>query len=286
MKKEFSHENYNDIMELSNKKLNGFPIPLLFFGETGSGKSYVAKQLATKLGLRYGFQSCNGQTSKSDLMGSDVIGTKTISMLQEFYQNGGVFVLEEIDTVTPDIAVVINTMIDSAQGSFNNEMIDRHEDFHLLATSNTYGGATDAFTARKLLDQSTLERFIKVEFKTDPELERNLMGHEHKIIEKIRENVLHDKIHFSMRSALMMIQMKSLGLKKALNATALRNHPGIYHERFSEIEKLTSGFSSEEKIKELESLGFMVKYDRYEDYLNKEEIKNLKGKEYYGIKDN
>ncbi len=214
-----------DKMKLvGDKRLNEFPIPMILTGDSGVGKSKLVSDFAEYKGLRYGYMSCNGQTSKSDIIGfEDAMGKKRVSMFCDFYKNGGVFCFEEIDTVHADLIVTINTMIDSAKGSFGNELIDRHKDFYLLATSNTYNGATDEYTARKLLDQSTLERFIKINVKLDPILEKKLMGKDYKVIQFVREELLEKKVNFSTRNALMFIQMKDQGIMEALRSTAFRN---------------------------------------------------------------
>ncbi len=219
-----SHIALGRLKSIGEKRLNGFPIPMILTGKSGTGKSHVISDFAKHKGLRYGYMSCNGQTSKSDIIGfTDAMGKQRISMFYDFYKNGGVFCFEEIDTVHADLIVIINTIIDSSKGSFGNELLERHKDFYLLATSNTYNGATDEYTARKLLDQSTLERFIKVNIELDPILEEKLMGIDYKVVQFVR-GILKKDTNFSTRSALMFIQMKDEGMIEALRATAFRNN--------------------------------------------------------------
>jgi hypothetical protein len=221
---EFFHANFEILKKLSNKRVNGFPIPVYCVGPQGTSKTTTIKQMAKEKNLRYGFLPCNGQTSKSDIMGfTDAMGVKRESMFQDMYVNGGLFVFEEIDAVHADTIVVVNTMIDSDEASFNNQMFKRHKDFHIYATANTYSGANDAFTARKQLDQSTLERFAKVEFQVDLELEKNIFGIDaYLMIQKIRIKLLNQE-YFSTRQAKMFLAMRELGLISALKSTALRN---------------------------------------------------------------
>ena len=235
---EYFHKNFKELENLLNKKINGFPIPVLCTGSPGSGKSMCIKQISKKHNLDFAYLPCNGQTSKSDILGFiDAMGKNRESLFSKMYKNGGLFVFEEIDSVHQDTIITINSMIDSDEGSFGNNMYKRHKDFHIFATSNTYNGATDEFTARKQLDQSTLERFIKMDFKTDSNLEKNLLKDEYDLITHIREKLLDGK-YFSMRQALMLVQMKDSGLIKALSRTAFRNHPELITSKYNDILKI------------------------------------------------
>lgn len=68
----------------------------MIVGPSGSGKSTMAKQAAEVMGLRYGAFSCNLEASKSELVGFANIDGYVESSFLDFYENGGVFLVDEL----------------------------------------------------------------------------------------------------------------------------------------------------------------------------------------------
>lgn len=68
----------------------------MIVGPSGSGKSTMAKQAADVMGLRYGAFSCNLEASKSELVGFANIDGYVESSFLDFYENGGVFLVDEL----------------------------------------------------------------------------------------------------------------------------------------------------------------------------------------------
>ncbi len=68
----------------------------MIVGPSGSGKSTMAKQAAEVMGLRYGAFSCNLEASKSELVGFANIDGYVESSFLDFYENGGVFLVDKL----------------------------------------------------------------------------------------------------------------------------------------------------------------------------------------------
>ena len=217
----YQHKIFKQLGKMASVRINGYPVNIQLFGPRGTGKSVIARQYAHKLGLPFTYLNGNSQTSKGDLLGyKNVSGIVVESEFMKFYRDGGVFVLEEMDAMPQDVLIALNTCIDSNIGAFASGMVDRHKDFRLIATSNTYGGGDDNYTARKKIDASTLERFVLLKVNIDDSMEKELFGSEYHTIQWIRHDL--ECKDFSTRSAVMLIAMKHLGFKEASLMTCFR----------------------------------------------------------------
>ena len=210
------------------KNHKGVRIPVLLTGDASTGKSEAAEILANELGLSYSYVACNSQMTKSELLGYRTPGGEDVDTLfTTAYVEGGVFVLEELDAASPNVILAINTAIAGVNGAFGGRMVKRHQDFVLIATTNTYNGANDKYTARGKLDESTLSRFGKLEWNLDENLEKLILSHD-RLHSKIQET----RLELQQRGhALLMRDVISykayldsnIPYKKAADATILRN---------------------------------------------------------------
>ena len=132
------HEKFEVACQLVH---DGFPV--YFYGASGSGKNVLAEQVAKGLGLDYYYQSC----VKDDFV---LTGNPTASggyCESEFYKafsKGGLFVLDEADSIPQDVSLTLNQAI--ANGEFTFPVIGTvkaHKDFRIIACGNTsMGGAS------------------------------------------------------------------------------------------------------------------------------------------------
>ena len=143
---------------------------ILMVGPSGCGKTYIASKLAEKLGLPFGSQSCSAGMSESQLAGYLIpVGESgkfeyVASTFVHMYENGGVFLFDELDAADENTMVFINGAI--ANGSFylpqrhENRQVTRHPDFIAVAAANTFGhGESIVYSGRNQLDGATLDRF-------------------------------------------------------------------------------------------------------------------------------
>jgi len=168
-------------------------IPLLLVGEPGTGKTISVKMAAEKLKLPFHSISVGYQTTKSDILGFiDANGRYNSSGFRKAFEEGGIFLMDEIDAGNPNVLIQINSAISNGFLEFPDKMVQAHENFVFVGTANTYGTGGDIrFVGRNQLDAATLDRFIVMDWKRDPELEKILTNNEEwlNIVNKARKVV-------------------------------------------------------------------------------------------------
>jgi cobaltochelatase CobS len=144
-------------------------INILLVGPAGCGKTHLAHQVAEAMGRQFASVSCTAGMSESALQGwllpSDNGAFEYVpSDFVTMYENGGVFLFDEIDAADPNTLLFVNQAL--ANGGFNLPQrkgatyVKRHPDFVCIGAANTYGtGANMVYSGRERLDESTLDRF-------------------------------------------------------------------------------------------------------------------------------
>ena len=162
---EYLPKVFQRIFELANIGQN-----ILMVGPSGSGKTFLASVLAKKLDRQFAAQSCSAGMSESQLAGwllpvKDA-GTFAYvpSAFVRLYEEGGVFLFDEIDAADENTLIFINAAL--ANGVFylaqryDNPEVKRHPDFVAIGAANTFGlGEDNIYTGRTQLDGATLDRF-------------------------------------------------------------------------------------------------------------------------------
>jgi MoxR-like ATPase len=157
-------------------------LDLFMVGPAGSGKGFLAQHLADALGQRFGFLSCSEGMSEGMLLGRGVPLADRFLYLEssfvDFYENGGVFLLDEIDAANPNVLLIINECLSSPHLSIPNRVESpyavRHEDFYCIVAANTWGTGPDMeYVGRNRLDAAFLNRFIgsQIELGYDAKIE-------------------------------------------------------------------------------------------------------------------
>lgn len=158
-------ECFERMVQLGSQRIN-----TMLVGPAGCGKTYIAAKMAEALNLEFSSISCSAGMSESQLAGwllpvgssgkFEYVPAPFVSM----YENGGVFLLDEIDSADPNTLTFINKAI--ANDGFyvpqrhKKPYIKRHKDFVCIAAANTYGNGADAlYVGRNQLDAATLDRF-------------------------------------------------------------------------------------------------------------------------------
>jgi cobaltochelatase CobS len=237
----YEHKDYDKLVLYSKAvSVDGHHMPILLTGPAGTSKSKAAEHLAEDLKLRFGYLPMNQQTTKSDMLGYlSPSGDAVLSLFADFYINGGVFVLEELDAANSNILLALNAAIAGTQGYFAGKMYKKHKDFHLIATANTYGGSNSSYTARTKLDASTLSRFIRLEWNLDEDLETHLVasGEIDKVIKASRNKLKEYGLELSMRDALSFTSLINIGIasEEAAASTLLREIEPEIREYFKEL---------------------------------------------------
>lgn len=162
-------------------KLAGLREDTLLVGPAGSGKTTCVHKVADALGLTFYCQSVGMQTTKTDLIGyKDANGIYQGTILYQAYKNGGIYLLDEVDSGNANTLTILNALLANSGYFFpNGEYVPRHENFICFAAANTYGrGADRLYVGRNQLDAATLDRFAVVDFDYDEELEREWAGND------------------------------------------------------------------------------------------------------------
>lgn len=170
--KGLKHCQLNNLISMVGAGLN-----VMITGMAGTGKTKSAQQVSEALGLNFYCMSVGAQTSKSDLVGyMDANGKYVSTMFRKAYEEGGVFVMDEIDAGNSNVLIVLNSALSNGVCAFPDKMVNMHKDFHFIATANTYGnGADRTYVGRNQLDGATLDRFATIDWKIDEKLEEALV---------------------------------------------------------------------------------------------------------------
>lgn len=163
-------ECFEQMLKLASQRIN-----ILLVGPSGCGKTYVAKRLAEALSARrFGAVSCSAGMSESQLAGW-LLPTGSAgkfeyapSLFVDIYENGGVFLFDELDAADPNAVTFINAALSGDPAGdelfipqrLDAQVVKRHKDCVVMAAANTYGNGADAlYVGRNQLDAATLERF-------------------------------------------------------------------------------------------------------------------------------
>lgn len=168
---ELTHAKFTQVLNLSYSRHN-----VLLVGMAGVGKTKTGEQIAKALELPFYSMSVCSQTSKSDIVGyMNAAGNYIKTHFRDAYENGGVFLMDEIDAGNANVLVQINSALSNGYCPFPDKMVHKHENFIFLGSANTYGnGASRQYVGRNQLDAATLDRFTIVNFDLDEQLEQNL----------------------------------------------------------------------------------------------------------------
>lgn len=155
-------------------------------GPAGTGKSTLVENLAEDLGMDFGVLSLSGGTDESHLFGR-LLPTAAgpwqyqMSDFVRIFEQGGVFLLDEVDAADPNVMVAVNAAL--ANGYMSNPMSGkvhkRHKDTIIVCAANTFGfGATAQYVGRNALDAATMDRFVGriIEVDYSDRIERKLAG--------------------------------------------------------------------------------------------------------------
>lgn len=153
-------------------------VPLWLWGQAGGGKTHMARQIGEALGLEVTVISIDPTMTVGKLLGFRNLATGEFveGFLFKPFKEGGLVLIDEIDTGDPGILAALNALLANGHYLFpNGETVTRHEKFRVIAGANTKGcGAVAGYTARNRLDPATLDRFAVIELQYDLELKMAL----------------------------------------------------------------------------------------------------------------
>ena len=165
------HKVFPEVLAVANARESVY-----LRGPAGSGKSSIARQVAEALELPFGMISLNVQTADYKLFGSmDAHNSYRGTAFREKFEQGGVFLIDEIDNASGNLLTTLNTALANGHMAFPDGLVARHPDFICIATGNTAGrGASRLHSERRALDSATLDRFYSILVEYDWTLVRSI----------------------------------------------------------------------------------------------------------------
>lgn len=248
-----THEALADILiDISASRTSPTPMSVLMVGPAGSGKSTLARNAASALNLKYGEISLNPMLPVTNLLGYlNATGTYVRTVFRDLWENGGLFLADELDNGHPSTLATLNAALAAKAGTgiaFPDGMVDRHKDFIFMASANTYGRGPDRiYVGRQQLDAATMDRFVVEEINYDESLEHqiclntgydaNKVAEVLRYVRALRKNAVSKKmtILVTPRSSVFMCTLLHAGKKfKSVEASSLRR--GISDADWSKLQ--------------------------------------------------
>lgn len=185
-------------------------IPVYLWGTPGTGKTETIIKIAEKLNKPIVTQSVSPLATKGEFFGFMSIDGKNYvsTVFREAYEHGKIFLLDEMDLLSPSLSPVLNQSLSQDFLTFPDKRIPKHPDFLFCGTGNTSGkGSVSGFNGRQVLDNSFLDRFLSIEWFLDENLEREISPHTGfcSLVQEIRKvsNKLGIGLPVTMRSSIL-----------------------------------------------------------------------------------
>ena len=281
--------------EIFHKKVSQIAIDVMegdwpyLWGPSGTGKSYMIKQVASLLGMD--LTKAGKITEPYSVLGyNDPQGRYQItpSFIAALY--GHLLFLDEMDNGNPDTQVVLNDIYSELLNKLDNPeedcsvtfgtdvQVDVHPNFRMVAAGNTSGeGENETFSSRGKMDESIQERMTPIYVDYD---------------NRVEESILHDypewyKFFISFRNACMKYA-KSEGLVSVQGVTTTRDAAAIKkyitHNSKSVDQVIAERFIQIKDSEYRKELGRSIAsaygydYDECEDFTFKGTLKKADGK--------
>ncbi|BBM67889.1 cobalamin synthase (plasmid) [Vibrio alfacsensis] len=170
LKKEyvFRRETLRDVVNFIDCS---FGDGMLIVGATGCGKTSLIEQVCARLQFPVQSYTCGGSTEFMDLVGQWTLQNgSTVWMdgvLTKAMREGHVLILNEIDLVDPAELANLNGVLEGSPlvlSQKNGEIVYPHDNFRLVATSNSNGSGSDGmYVGVQRQNLAFLDRFLVIE---------------------------------------------------------------------------------------------------------------------------
>jgi len=191
--------------------------------------THCVRHFAYKKGLPYERVNFDGSITPEKFIGRWIPnkngGFEWIDgLLTKFVRNGGVFVIDEINSGSADLMFFLHPLLDDERIIVlldkDGEVINAHKNFYLVATMNP------DYEGTKPLNQALLDRFEIIEFDYDEKVERKLINSRKllKFAKRVRETFRKGEIATPLSTRALISYEKNLSLfGKSIARTLLLN---------------------------------------------------------------
>jgi len=171
-------ENVVKSLHLHNKAM--------LVGPAGTGKTTMIGHIAERKGLPFYKYSCSRDSSVHDLLGYKQPASETYleTSFLRCYEEGGIFLVDEYDAMSGDMALFFNGIADNSKfisipHRDDKPTAQKHKDFYLVMCGNTWGKGSTDYSGRDFQDMALMDRFrfCRHHIGYHHALERELMQH-------------------------------------------------------------------------------------------------------------
>lgn len=166
------HRSFTKLLKTCNARDHqGNRLNALLVGPAGSGKTTAADHVAKALNLPFYFNGAIDTEYK--LKGfMDAQGRLISPAFRKAYENGGVYLFDEIDASMQSAVLAFNSALANGWCDFPDGMVQRHPDCIVIAGGNTWmGGGTFDYVGRVKQDAAFADRFAMLYWEIDEDLE-------------------------------------------------------------------------------------------------------------------
>lgn len=152
---------------------------LYLYGNAGNGKTTFAYNIAKDLELNlYNINSVKNEYSVKGFF--DLDGKYQKSLYEKWYENGGVLLLDEVDSYSSNGMLYLNNGIEVNSKYLtleNGDVIEKNKNCYVIACANTNGeGKTSEYIGRNAIDKAFMSRFTKKEYKEYAYIHKSILG--------------------------------------------------------------------------------------------------------------
>ena len=169
---EIFHEKFIDAATYLFEEMNPY-----IWGPTGSGKTYLIRQLGRLLDLPVYNSVLN---DSYDVLGfADAFGRYVETPFFKAYTQGGIVILDELDIFKANASLILNGLISEGKEYYfpYHGVEQRHPNFRFIAGGNTDGETPNKlYHSRTKFDESLHQRLIPIRVGYDGRVDEKILG--------------------------------------------------------------------------------------------------------------
>lgn len=163
---------------------------IYLYGNAGNGKTTFAFNMAEELGLKlYAINSVKNEYSVKGFF--DLEGNYQKSLYENWYEKGGVLLLDEADSYSSNGMLYLNQGIEINSKYMtleNGDIIQKNKNCYVIACANTDGeGRTNEYIGRNTMDKAFMNRFSKIQFKEYAYIHKKILGENYRTFKNFFE---------------------------------------------------------------------------------------------------